>query len=315
MKKISVAWINQYKGYEHNFALQVLCQLLGKQIEFSNPETCDLLFVGPFGHGKKSSRRKFARKYLSSKGLFYEQILEKRTNKPLTIYQTGENTRYNAVPTDYSISMDFSVRSDKHFRLPYWYSTMDWSHEGLPARTTPSFGKPIKKEVLMRPLDKSFMEKPRKAALICRHLTEPRKSLKESVEKVMPVDGYGSAFSAEIQNYSCGGFTKSELLKNYGYSLCPENSLYPGYYTEKIPEAFACASLPISWCDPHVSHDFNPEAFINMHQFAAQGYDSVIEELLSPAKLKDYTTAPLLRQEPCLDGLRSFLEKIIAELA
>ena len=314
MKKLRIAWINQHEHYEFSLPIRILCQMLGKRVEFTQPENSDLLFVGPFHQKKKSRRKKWIRKHLSSKGLFYEQILEKRTDRPLTVYHTGENTRHDATPADYSISMDLSVQSETHYRLPYWHCTLDWSEDGLPNVKSLTFGSPIQPEVLLRPLDKCFIQKPRKAALICMHLREPRRSLLEALKQVMPVDGYGGAFSKEIKHHNKSGFTKSEILENYGFSLCPENSLYLGYYTEKIPEAFACASLPISWCDQHVAHDFNPDAFLNMHQFAAQGYAAVMDAMLSEERLKDYTTKPLLSQKPSLDGLRSFLETIVANL-
>ena len=46
--------------------------------------------------------------------------------------------------------------------------------------------------------------------------------------------------------------------------MCPENGLYPGYYTEKIPEAFYSGCLPITWADENIVADFNSRAFLNL---------------------------------------------------
>jgi len=40
--------------------------------------------------------------------------------------------------------------------------------------------------------------------------------------------------------------------------------MYPGYCTEKIPEAFMADCLPITWADSNVAVDFNPDAMVNL---------------------------------------------------
>jgi len=208
MKKIKLAWINQYPGYRRSLPVRLLTQMLGDKIEFTQPGESDLLFIGPFHRRKKSRFRKWQRKYLSSKGPFCEQILERRDYKPLTVYHTGENTRHNSIATDYSISFDLSVQSEKHLRMPNWHNLLDWSSEGLENFESGRFGPQISQEKFLRPLDKAFFKKPRKAALVCMHLTEPRRSLMAAVQKVMPVDGYGGAFSKEITNHSRSGYIR-----------------------------------------------------------------------------------------------------------
>jgi len=40
---------------------------------------------------------------------------------------------------------------------------------------------------------------------------------------------------------------KVEFLKSYKFNLCPENSNYPGYVTEKIFDAISAGCIPIYW--------------------------------------------------------------------
>jgi len=63
-----------------------------------------------------------------------------------------------------------------------------------------------------------------------------------------------------------------------------------------------------------VTYDFNPGAFINMHKYAAEGYETVIHNLLSPEKLQSYANTPLLARAVSLDPLREFLERIVSEI-
>ena len=46
-----------------------------------------------------------------------------------------------------------------------------------------------------------------------------------------------------------------------------ENTYAPGYTTEKIMDAFASGCVPIYYGDPLVVQDFNPDSFINAHDF------------------------------------------------
>jgi alpha(1,3/1,4) fucosyltransferase len=53
---------------------------------------------------------------------------------------------------------------------------------------------------------------------------------------------------------------KFEYLRNYKFNLCPENSNFPGYCTEKVFEAIKCGCIPIYW-----GSDNNPEPDILNH--------------------------------------------------
>ncbi len=71
---------------------------------------------------------------------------------------------------------------------------------------------------------------------------------------------------------------KMAFQRNYKFSLAFENSMYKGYTTEKIVQAFAAGTIPIYWGDPDVGKEFNPKAFINCME-----YDS-LEEIIERIK-------------------------------
>ena len=116
----------------------------------------------------------------------------------------------------------------------------------------------------MRPQGNTFLNKDRKMCLITSHLNEPRKSMYEIFSKKFTVDGYGPYFDGQISNHNLSNFTKKNILEKYAFNLCPENNLYPGYYSEKIPDAFMAKCLPISWADSNINYDFNENSFINL---------------------------------------------------
>ena len=102
-----------------------------------------------------------------------------------------------------------------------------------------------------------------------------------------------------------------EILKKYAFNLCPENSLYPGYYTEKIPEAFLSKSLPISWADSNINCDFNDKSFVNLLHYSKDNFTEIISLLKEENFLKKFTNEPLLLKEPNLDDETTFIKKII----
>tara|TARA_B110000208_G_C11508482_1_gene336022 strand:- start:138 stop:644 length:507 start_codon:yes stop_codon:yes gene_type:complete len=87
-------------------------------------------------------------------------------------------------------------------------------------------------------------------------------------------------FCKKLSNYKkidCGGDclnniggkvkNKIEFQKKYKFCIAYENSSHPGYTTEKILEAYKSNCIPIYYGSKTVTDDFNPETFINAHNF------------------------------------------------
>jgi hypothetical protein len=70
---------------------------------------------------------------------------------------------------------------------------------------------------------------------------------------------------------------KMSFLREYKFTIAFENSSYPGYTTEKLVEALIARTIPIYWGNPLVNHDFNPDCFINCHEF--EDFDEVIDHV------------------------------------
>lgn len=68
---------------------------------------------------------------------------------------------------------------------------------------------------------------------------------------------------------------KIEFSRAYKFSIAFENSSSRGYTTEKIMESFAAATIPIYWGNPDIAKEFNPDRFINCHDFDC--FEDVIE--------------------------------------
>jgi alpha(1,3/1,4) fucosyltransferase len=66
------------------------------------------------------------------------------------------------------------------------------------------------------------------------------------------MDKYGKVMCPSGFNHNCssirqGNESKIDFVKQCKYNICPENSKYEGYFTEKIFQAFECGCIPIYW--------------------------------------------------------------------
>jgi hypothetical protein len=316
MRTIRIATLGTPHDYRTSL-IPIAINFLGYKIDWVAPTKADLVILGPFLDPQKKKYGwcpKPLRALASSVDNSLQEFLNTRKLQPLTLFHTQENVRYDQVKADYSISFDLGVQSDKHLRFPYWMEMLDWSHEGIIGNTNPRYGELIKISTLMSPLGNEFLARGNSCAMLSSHLREPRGSLYRAIENVIPIQGFGAHFDKSIKDHHSSGFLKKDILKKFSFNLCPENGLYPGYYTEKIPEAFNSGCLPITWADQNIDADFNPNAIINMLNLAKQGYESIYLALSNPKILQRYQDETLIINKPSIEKLTSFLIEVLKNI-
>jgi hypothetical protein len=309
MKVIKIALLGTQHDYANGIVPLIISQL-GFKIQWSNPKDCDLLIYGAF---YKNSKKQY--RWLPKPLRPFYKIIEKKINagrsRPLTLFHTCESLRHNSITADYSISFDLGVNQNKHLRLPYWMELIDWSHEGIIGNINPRFGELLSLDKLTKPLGVHFLQRPQTASFISSHLLEPRASLLNTLKNHMEVKCFGPYFDPTIKNHHASNFVKREVISQFAFNLCPENAMYPGYYTEKIPEAFLAGALPITWADSNVSHDFNPRAFINLAPMTGDNFLALPDLLRSKTKLQQFSEQSLLLEKPTLSDAKKFIREII----
>jgi len=312
MKSIKIAT----NGVPHDYwssLLPIVIESMGYQIDWVNSDAADLLILGPF-YDKNQKPHRWCPKPL--RPLLSKSIEAISTNKkqgPLRLFHTQENERHDYIDADYSISFDLGVLSNHHFRFPYWMEMLDWSHEGVTCNVNPRYGELLNVSTLMSPLGDRYLKRGGKCAMLSSHLREPRGSLFKALEKVVPTQGFGAFFNKEIKDHHSSGFLKKDVLKGFSYNLCPENGLYPGYYTEKIPEAFYSGCLPITWADENIVADFNSRAFLNLEPLFKSDFRELPDIFFTQEKLEAYQSEPLLLSRPSLEPLKQYLRQILSE--
>ena len=119
----------------------------------------------------------------------------------------------------------------------------------------------------------------------------------------------------------CGGSVadqKTAFLRDYKFTIAFENEAVHNYTTEKIFDAFVAGSIPIYWGNPNVSRLFNPQSFINCHDFA--NFASVIELVKTIDKDDELFAAyqqapPILAESPLSSLSIAFLRARLRRIA
>lgn len=185
-----------------------------------------------------------------------------------------ESDKYSIGKCDYAFTFDF-INHPKHYRLPLWVMYIDWFNVG-------GYDNP---QYLIHPkhlFNNNYISK-KKDNFCCIIISNPeqrRIELFNKLNKYKKVDGYGSVFNKS----SVGEKNKYEILSNYKFSICLENSISPygGYYTEKLLHAKTAGTIPIYWSDSKCSYDFNNKCFLNLNDYS--NMDDFVEHIISVDK-------------------------------
>ena len=251
----------------------------------SNPHTADLIITSVFGNVQ--------------------------TNPKKTIAYIGENVRPNFIGYDHSLSFDRDIYGGRNFRLPLWYSRLAWDGFKQKPRKDNMHNHgyeqliPIKQLTQSRKLD--IKAKDKFCALIANNPEGLRINLYNSLSKYKQVDGYGNMFGKPLRK------SKFAILPEYKFSLCPENSIYDGYVTEKLIDAYAGGTIPIYSGDISVEDEFNYDAFFN-YQFFMSTHELKRQVISLDENIEMYQNMyeqPLFDEEPFLEDAIEFVRSIV----
>lgn len=226
-------------------------------------------------------------------------------SKTKKIYYTGENIRPNFNECDYSLTFDFDSYDGKNFRLPLWFTNIDWFNKK-------NYGNPQFVIPLRAVKDNLLMHKPKdKFCTFVFNTDKPyRFEIVEKLSKYKKVECYGKPFN----NWFYGEDVKLNITSNYKFEICFENTIYPGYYTNRLLHTKTAGCLPLYWADENCEKDFNPNSFLNLYNF--KNLDEFIEKIIeldnNEQAYKTIVSNYLFEgKEPSLDPLIVFLKKIL----
>jgi alpha(1,3/1,4) fucosyltransferase len=144
----------------------------------------------------------------------------------------------NNKKVDLSIAFDY-LENKKYIRFPIWLMTIFEPNE--------NYGS-IKQKCNFWNTYNEISERERFCSFLSRHdYFGDRLFFFNEISKIGNVDSDGEFMHNNDDLKLKFNDNKFEYLKNYKFNLCPENSNYPGYCTEKVFEAINCGCIPIYW--------------------------------------------------------------------
>ena len=201
-------------------------------------------------------------------GVFGTDHLRYDNSVKILISQENISPDFNLF--DYAITSDYLILGDRHLRLPYW-ALRHLADNGV----EPTVRKPL-------PSDKEALERK-----FCNFVYS-----NSSNYCAMPMRNELFDICSIYRHIDAGGTCrnnmggkkvadKMEFISQYKFTIACENSIKPGYSTEKIIDPLIANSIPIYLGDPLIANEFNPKAFVNVADFQNQ------EDLLQRLKLLD----------------------------
>jgi len=241
-----------------------------------------------------------SRSYFNSKRIqkMSEFVISQKTVATKRIWFTGENIRppYDQLFDRY-LSFDQFNFNDNNFYFPLWYTHLDWFGE-------PEYNSRVGIHISMSTLAEKRKLTRTKKKFACIFLSNPHPFRLEMVKKLrenFEVDVFGSYSGNPVAH-------KIDVSKDYMYTICFENDLYPGYITEKILEAYVSETVPIYWGDFGNDVSFNPDSFFNLSSF--ESFEHLVEKIKSCDYEKIYEQ-PLLNHEVDFTLFHNFMSKFL----
>ena len=223
-------------------------------------------------------------------------------------YLYGENIRPNFNRCDYSLTFDFDTYGDRNFRLPLWYLYIDWFNVG-------SYGNPdwlIPESYLYGGNEFTEREKSKFCSIV---YGSPHQSRINAVKNISRNYKQVEVFGKANPNYNLpdGENYKMDLISNYKFSLCYENSVTPGYHTEKLLHGKIVGNVPIYYGDKTVSQDFNPDSFINAYGMTDEELVEIIRKIDSDNELYiEIRKQNLFREKINLNEIYNIFQTILS---
>ena len=282
---MKISFLDFWDGFEptNNF-LYFLLRDIYNDIEIVSPNNANVIIFSLFG---------------SSNTMY---------NHCKKIFFTGENRRPDFSKCDFSISFDFDDYGGRNIRIPLWYYYIDWFNVG-------SYGNPnylIPEKYLYQKNEFSKNKKKLFCATVYSNPVNIRNIFVNKLSTYKNVDCFGKLLG--FKQLPDGEKIKMEIISNYKFNICFENSIYSGYYTEKLIQAKRAGCIPIYYSDNNVKNDFNTDSFLNLKDYSniEDFVEKIIEIDQNPHLYEDIRNEKLFLSKLNLDFFKYQLSKILS---
>jgi len=183
--------------------------------------------------------------------------------KYLRVFITGENFEPDMAHCEFAMTFSSLVDSPNHLRLPLWvYEGRGWGYrpDGLVKR------------------DDTDWEKIADGKTgFCNFVYLHEVPYRDAIFRLF--NGYKRVDAAGRCQNNMNGWTvpyapdrvtgKIEFFRRYKFTLAVENTIWPGYMTEKLVDPMFANSVPIYVGDPQASRSFDPGGYVDFTRFSS----------------------------------------------
>lgn len=226
-----------------------------------------------------------------------------------SIFFTGENERPPYGNWDCYLSFDLNSYGGKNAYLPLWWIT---SSDLIRPTVSPYLGQPITIDEMLASRKSNYVKRNKFCVAFIGKAYPFRMQAIAALSAIGKVDVFGgiarnSGRKAALEKY--------QTSQKYKFVFAFENDLFPGYVTEKAPEAWATGAIPLYWgSDP--SGYLNQDAMINLANYQnLEKFAARVDEVSNnPQVWQSIASQPILRKRPNLDEVVSVIRTALAPL-
>lgn len=226
----------------------------------------------------------------------YSPNQQPRGKARFSIFFTGENQRPPEGTWNAYLTFDSHSFGGRNSYLPLWWINCT---DLLFPKKSPFLGREITIQEMTNSRVPNYNARNKFCVAFIGKAYPMRMHALSALSSIGKVDVYG-ALSRDLKFKKAP--SKFEIAQNYRFVFAFENDLYPGYVTEKAPEAWATGAIPLYWgLDP--SGHINQKSLINLNNF--KNLEQFIErvKIVNESKLlwEKYASQPFLIKKPNLN--------------
>jgi len=270
---MKISFLDFWGGFDpnNNFLINILKRYMNGVV-LTNPDEADIIFCSIFGQ---------------SHSQFF--------NKKDIILFSGENIRPNYSTYNKSLTFDFYDYDNRNVRLPLWYFYIDWFN--IKTYNNPEYL--IPENYLYNENEFTIKSKSKFCSTVFSKSDNDRIEMMKILSEYKNVDGFGKV---HLNKISEGEKAKLDIISDYKFSICFENSIYPGYFTEKLLHAKIAGTIPIYKSHESFSEDFNPNCCLNLINLDKIEIFNLVKEIDTNQNLyKKFLDEPLFSSKIDID--------------
>jgi hypothetical protein len=190
-------------------------------------------------------------------------VVRAPAGKYLRVFITGENFEPDMAHCEFAMTFSSLVNHPHHLRLPLWvYEGRGWGY---------------RPDMLVKQAEVDWEKIADAKTSFCNFVYMHEVPYRDAVFRVF--NAYKRIDAAGRCQNNMNGWTvpyapnrvagKIEFFRRHKFTLAIENTIWPGYMTEKLVDPMFANSVPIYLGDPQASRSFDPASYVDFTRFGS----------------------------------------------